>query len=315
MTLKFLQIANSADQSFRNLFTGGTEHRKMMQPEVGAAIVRIAFLCSDISKFVAKHTSCDWSDDVMLSSSKLKDDMVVEYSDLLNQWKKSVVLEKEARKPLFPRTTLAQTIGYKAVIREQKQLMELIGIYFKIQGSVVASHCKTIAQQAGVLVDALKEMAKVILQSSICPTLSQRETVTLASKGQTSAILNRLQSHLTSNIIMELGNCSLYVMSRDSSYLGFVFLDTPVHTPKLNDSKSVKIAYIETLNGHRRTAIATKLLNWVKATAKDNGYKSLYVKSFLPNGKFWMKFGFTLGKAQATCCLDPMCLDNLINKA
>lgn len=324
---KFIQIAHSASKSFNYLFTGGSEHRKMMQQEAGAAIVKIMCLCTDISKFVAKHTSCQWSDGIIRISSNLKDDMLVEYTDLLNQWKKNVIVERRLRSP-FPRTTIAQTEGYKAAIREEKRLMELVDMYVKLQGNsaVQISHCMTIVEQAAVLGEVLTGMVKASLKISILPNIQVQEaTVGLASKEQTSSILNHLQSarKLTSNVIMELGNCSLYVISYDpSSYIGFAFIDAPVHIAldrnslnSINSINSAKIAYIETLPNHRKTSIATRLLQWIKASAKDSGYKSLYVKSFLPNGNFWMKFGFTLGDSRAICTLDPMCLENLINMA
>ena len=317
MTVKFVVVALSADRSFKNLFTGGAEHRKMMRHEASAAISKIVCLCADISKFLARHISSPWSIDAILSASNLKEDTLVEYSCLLNQWKKQRALEKGTGLVLFPRTTLAETDGFRAAIKGGEQLMELIHVYtksFKTEQKIF----ETIAEQAAVWAAALTDMMDVLSKSDQTKVKRNAiQQVSLASKEQISAILNQLQStkRLASNVLMELGNCTLYVISCDKNALGFIFLDAPVHIPLTEYSKgSVKIAYIETLTSHK-TAIAARLLRWVKTSAKDNGYKSLYVKSFLPNGNFWTKCGFSLGQTEALCSLDPICIDNLVNKA
>lgn len=328
--LKFMQIAGSAHRSFNNLFIGGAEHRKMMLPEANAALLNLVCKCIEISKFVAEHISCKWSPGIILSAENLKDNVSTEYSSLLNQWKKQVERER-GTKTLFPRTTLAQKTSFKAVLEEEKTLMEMIRTYTKIQMNspmaVREELCKAIAAQTATLSAVLSGLVDEKLLPSIqkCLTLAivncmRRTVVSVATKEQKSGILNRLQhKKLAFNVMMELGNCNLYVISYDTDFVGFIFIDSPVHTMhKASESRKAKIAYIETLPGHRRCLLAKRMIQWAGYIAKENGYQSLYATSMLPNGIFWVKCGFSLENAKpkmAVLNLNPMNIENLVNRA
>lgn len=330
--LKFMQVAGSAHKSFKNLFTGGAEHRKMMLPEANAALLSLVCKCIEVSKFVAKHISCQWSQGILLNAENLKENMATEYSSFLTQWKKQVEMERGDKLTLFPRTTIAQKNGFKDALKEEKTLMEMILNYTKIQmnsPTVREEHCKTIAVQAATLSAVLSGLVDEKLLPSIqrCLTVAivncmRKTTVSIATKEQKSSILNRLQNKkIASNVVMELGNFSLYVISYEMiesviDYVGFIFVDAPVHQP--NRSRKARIAYVETLPCHRRSLLAKRMIQWVGHTAKENGYQSLYTTSMLPNGIFWVKCGFSLeeGKPRmAVLNLDPMNIENLINRA
>ena len=328
--LKFMRVANSVHKSFSNLFTGGAEHRKMMHPEACAAIVKVVCLCTDVSKFVAQHISCQWSSGIRYNASNLKDNMMTEYSQLLNQWRKHVAEEKMAFKTIFPRTTLAQTKGFRAAIREETHLMELIKMYTKIQMNspmqVRESHCKTIAVQAAALASVLTGLVKESELPGIQQCLTRltvvnctrKAVVNLASKEQKYAILTRLQSTNNYAKVMALSNLNLYVISYDTQHhCGFIFIDSPVHVchPLTGNTRSAEIYYIETLPSHRKSSLAKRLLQWVKATAKKNGYQSLCTSSIKPSGTFWAKCGYRVEYTTATLNLNPMSVENLVNRA
>ena len=327
---RFMHVAGSTHSSFCNLFYGGAEYRKMMESEKRAALVKLVCLCADISKFVAKHIACQWSGGLMLNAAKLKENMISEYSDLMNRWRKQVAMEREASKPIFPRTTLSQTNGFKAAIREEEQLMQLIRMYSSLQKSsmeVMESHCRTIAIQAATLASVLTGMVKESALPSIhqCLTVAisnstRNFVVALANKSQVSVVLNRLQStkSLASSVVMELSNQTLYVFSYVGDadhYCGLIFLDTPVHTQAAS-TRRAKIAYIETLPYHRKCSVAKRLIQWIKTTAKENGYQSLYAESVMLCSVFWIKSGFHINAPDtAACNLDPMSVENLVSRA
>ena len=338
--LKFMRDVSSAHRAFKNIFTGGAEHRMMMLPEANAALLDLVCLWAAVSKSVAQHASCQWSPGTILNAENLKDDMSAVCSESLKQWKKQVGLERGTNS-LFPRTSLAQKGKYRAAIQEEKTLMEMILEYsdyhsklqrgpmtdFKLKAQALWSeaYCKGIAFQAAGVAAFLSGLVDERLPKSIKKRLTvaifncrRGATVSVATMEQKKSILNRLQyTHkFASNVVMELGNCNVYVISYDTgNYCGFIFVDSPVHDSAKTHSRKAKIAYIETLPGHRRSALAKRMIQWVYHTAKENGYQSLYATSMLPSELFWVKCGFSVERQMAVYNIDSMCIENLLSNS
>jgi hypothetical protein len=335
-------MADNMHTAFKNLLTGGSEHRKMMLPEADATLLRLVCKCIDFLKFAAKHANCQWSTDIILHAENLKENTLVEYSSLQNRWKKQMGIEKETKfslpqitqdgeketKICFPRITLAQKSGYKAAIKEEYTLMQSILTYIKIQtnSQVKEEQCRTIVTQAATLSAVLSGLVGEDLLSSIHKSLATSCTknlmINLATADQKSSILNtiRCTRNLAFNVVMALSNFDLYVISYSpDSYASFIFMESPVHKP-IESTRKAKIAYIETLSCHRKTYMAKKLIQWVEKTAKENGYQSLYATTVKPNKIFWEKCGFKLELdsnivLNLVLNLDPMSIENIVNKA
>ena len=103
----------------------------------------------------------------------------------------------------------------------------------------------------------------------------------------------------------------------DAAIVGYIIIDRPIHTAACNQRDAV-IEYIETIPGHRRALLARSLLDAIKFTAKENGYRCLHVPCLSPTPEFWRKCGFETyfnhsGFQNAMCNLDPMSLRNILN--
>ena len=334
-------------ESFENLFINGTQHRIMLFSEANASILRVACRCIDLSSYVAKHMQCDWSIPTMTHAKQLKENLLAEYDRLTQQWKMEVKMEKQSREHhlttmlSFPRITLTQKSGYATAVKEVKRLNDLIHKYAQLPSASAKDArqecCRAIAEQSGRLTAVLAGL--VDEQPFLCipavqqdkpkpaPDCDKKITINQAKREQKSDVLNRLQmgKRFTSNVIMELSNENLYVIScRDTddheSYQGFVFVDSPVHKPaRTAGSRTARITYIEILHGHRRSSLAKTLIQWIKINARENGFQSLYATSVLPNENFWEKCGFKMhtsmtGTTVAICDVNPMSIENLINK-
>ncbi len=197
--------------------------------------------------------------------------------------------------------------------------------------------CLTIAEQTARLISTLTGLVDETSSPRIKQFLTwidsnkkRKTTINQADKNQRSEILNKLQisKTFTSNVIMELSNLNLYVISYTDdpkNFNGFIFIDLPVHMPA-DEEKTANINYIEIIPAYRNSTLAKKLIKWTKDTALENGYISLYTESLLPNETFWMKCGFRPRKMLAhqldldkpytgiaICDVNPMSINNIIN--
>jgi N-acetylglutamate synthase-like GNAT family acetyltransferase len=349
-SMQFVSIARKMYESFENLFTKGTQNRIMLCSEVDASILRVACRCIDISSFVSKHAHSKWSVPVMLNCKKLKENVLNEYEALVHKWKGEMILERKQRNVisamtyLFPRITLTQKIGYQAAISEARKLMEHIKKYVKLPSDtkqqVREEYCLIIAEQTGRLTATLTglvdETSAPIIQKYLSQAITSSKPTTvvrLANREQRSDILNQLQASrkFTSSVMMQLSNMHIYVIYHEleddthdiTCYHGFVFVDLAVHMSASVDptiQRIAKIAYIEIKPAHRNAGLAKRLLQWIKLTARENGYQYLYSSTLSPNETFWTKCGFRLQKtigpkfdSIAICSVNPMSVDNLIN--
>ena len=337
-SLRFLKVARMMHKSFENIFKGGAEHRRMMHSEASAAILKVASQCADISNLVAKHIDCQWPDPDMINAQYVKDDLLMEYDKMMNQWIKEVAMEKNKCRPkyFFPRTTLAQKNGYRAAIQEEAKLMESIHRHTELPVNstieVRVENCWGIVIQTAALTSILVGLADERTSSGAHQCLpaavinyKKQVTVDLASKEQKSEILNRLQTtnKFASSIIMGLSNGHLYVISYIDdikNYGSFIFVDSPVHMAA-TEYKDARITYIETLPNHRKSSLAKRLVHWIQTTAGDHGYTSLYSTSILPNTTFWIECGFKVQEpvdSEKTIevviyDMNPMRIENLVN--
>jgi tRNA threonylcarbamoyladenosine modification (KEOPS) complex Cgi121 subunit len=342
LSLKFLKVTKMMHKSFENIFRGGAEHRRMMLPEASAAILKVASQCADISNLAAKNISCKWSEPAMINANYTKNDLLTEYDKRMNQWIKEAAMEKNKSRPriAFPRTTVAQKNGYRAAIREETKLMETIHRYTELTANNTietrVENCWEIVMQTAVLISTLIELAdeKALSSSNQCLSATvtnykKQVTVDLASKEQKSEILHRLQAtnKIAYSIVLGLSNGHLYVISYaddTKNYCGFIFVDTPVHIAATS-CKDARITYIETLQGHRKSPLARRLVHWIQTTARDSGYKSLYSTTIVPDTAFWVQCGFKVQdavdsektfevvKKLVIYDMNPMRIENLVN--
>ncbi len=147
-----------------------------------------------------------------------------------------------------------------------------------------------------------------------------------ASDDQKKAVVNRLMSILTSDMIMKLCNLHFYTISYEqntTTFNGYIIIDQPVHK-WVGERKDATIAYIEILPAFRRMHLSRKLIDWVADAAKENNFNALIATCMCPSAVYWVRCGFSLcankkckdgsWNGYAVLSLNPMSINNLINK-
>ena len=332
MSTKLFNAAAKFHSSFENLFTGGSEYRKMMHSEASAAILKLAFQCTDLSKIVANHIKYPWSDIISKNAASLRDDMLTEYIGTLNQWKKEMAMErnKYTRYVHFPRMTPAILPYFKKLIGDELSLMESFKQYQRLDTrastEIARECCIIIAMQAARLVSTLVGMVDRVGSDAVIKLLSdpivsymKQVTVCKANNKQKFEIINQLQARNVpdSSAVTRLSSETLYVISHiknQDDYRGFAFVDSSVHTTA-NEKKNASITYIEIMPSYRNMSLGKELIQWIKTTARDNGFSSLCTESLNPHVSFWTKCGFKIHEKDniATWDTNPMLIENIVN--
>ena len=334
MSIRFFKTAANVHIAFDNLFTGGSEHRNMMHSEASAAILKLACRCTDLSNFLAAHLCCPWSDFIVKNATRLKDDLLTAYDGAWNRWKKEEALKKKgyATRFDFPRMILANTTNYRIVMEEESNLMESVDQFKRLvpraTTETVNENGKKIALQTARFISLLigmvdKAASDVTIQLLSDPVVCfiKQVTVRKANNKQKFEIINRLQANKISylSVGIRLCNQTLYVISHihhPDDYYGFAFVDSSVHMTA-DAKKDANIIYIEINQIHRNMSLGRELIQWIKTTARENGYTSLFTTSHTgsSHAQFWVKCGFKIdGKEKiAVWNTNPMCIENIVN--
>jgi GNAT superfamily N-acetyltransferase len=332
MSTRFFNTAAKVHAAFDNLFTGGSEHRHMMHSEASAAILKLACRYTDLSNFLAIHLCCPWSDFIVKNAIRLKDDLLTEYDGAWNRWKKEAAMEKNGYTPRvdFPRTTLAKTAYYRMVIEEESNLMESVNQFRRLVScatvETVREHGRILAMQAARLISILigmvdKAASNVVIQLLSDPIVCYIKQVAVckANNKQKFEIINRLEANKIpySSAGTLICNQTLYVISHihnPDEYYGFAFVDCSVHTAA-GEKTDARIIYVEINPSHRNMSLGRELIQWIKTTARDNGYTLLSSAPRISHATFWVKCGFKILEKEkiAVWNTNLMCIENIVN--
>ncbi len=329
------KLSNLAHTMFEENFTGRNAVRKMLIPEMNSAVLIAACKFADVAKVLAHYSDAAWSKTSKFNTCKVTNEIMQMYDTMAERWREEKLKERHGR--VFPRLCIINKSGYKAILDEEVQLMRSILDYTKLAeggGPLFSARAATMAADIVVHIAAL--VARLIAwvdkeyAATVQPVLSMaiinsaRETVVaLASNKQKSEILKMLKNgkKFASSAVTAMEAESVYVIHYDGAavdnFCGFVITNQAVHMPA-GGNKDVVITYVETMQGHRRSMIAKRLLTAIRIIAQHHGYHSLYALTMYPNLMFWKKCGFEPrlnGKRNqlAFCCLNKMSLHNILN--
>jgi hypothetical protein len=301
---------NKISNAFHSEFDSLKSHKPMLLSEAKSSIVRIAARCMNIPIMIGKNVYCGWSDIIIKSSHNLKDDLLTEYAKHFTQYFK----EKRDFKNKYPTTTLTQMTGYKEAVEEEFTLFQMIQGYTRKPILLIDRkeeiYCK-ISIQAAKLAACLIGMASSNINAQVLMYMiksSCQLQVSLAKKTHLVDIINQLSLKMTSLTVMVLSTHHLYTISYEERYMGFIFLDSPVH---LKGDKIANISYIEVLPEFRKASFAKRMLHQIKTMASSNDYQ--YLKASPSNSKFWLKCGFKIVMGEAVLNLNPMSMENILN--
>lgn len=332
---RLLKLSNLAHALFEENMTGRNTHRSMFIPEMNSVILIVACRFLDVAKFFAYHSGAAWSKTARFNAMQIINEVLIKYDRHIAQWKEEKLKERHGY--TFPRcniATTAQKKEFKAILDNEMQLIQYIKAYTQLSK---CSTDKAQTQQSGsIMMETVSLVSSLIalvdqeyaifVQKYISMAITNSKSnalVDIANNKQRSEIVDMLKAttHFTDSVIMAMSTENFYVISfvddPEKTICGFAITNQAVHK-EAGENKEVVITYIETIQGHRRSLVATRLLMALKTTAKSNGYHCMYAVSVYPNLMFWKKCGFEPrqnGKMRqlAFCCLDQMSFYNILN--
>ena len=334
-TQRLLKLTNLADALFTENMTGRNTLRVMHIPELNAAILIVACRFLDIAKLFAYHSGAVWSRSARFNAMHIISEVLINYDRQVARWKEEKLKVRHGY--AFPTTNITEVARrekLREIIESERQLVEDIKAYTGISKFIAEKIRKQ--RSASIMLDTVSLASSIIaltdqayadsMRRYICMAVTNSEvdvTINLASSQQKSKIIMETlkeSMNFTDSVIMAMSNEHFYVISyvdKPEVVCGFAITNQEVHRPA-GECKDVVITYIETMQGHRRALIASRLLECIKASARDNGYHCMYAVSVYPNLLFWRKCGFEArqngNKSQlAFCCLNKMSFYNILN--
>lgn len=331
---RLLKLTNLAHSTFEENMTGKNTTRSMYIPEMNASTLITACRFLEVAKLFAYHSGAVWSKCARFNTMHVISEVMINFDRQSAHWKEEKLKAKHGY--TFPRSSIAAVTRrseLKEIVDTEKQLVGDIRAYalmsrfsteaFKKRrsGSIMLDTVSLASRIIALMDQGYADTAKNYISMSI--TNSEVDVaVNLASNQQKTRIMETLKGSMnfTDSVIMAMSTEHFYVISyanNPEAVCGFAITNRAVHM-EAGDDKDVVITYIETLQGHRRSLVATRLLMAIKATAKENGYHCMYAVSVYPNLMFWKKCGFEPrqnGKKNqlAFCCLNQMSFYNILN--
>jgi hypothetical protein len=324
------------DKAFKDIFEGGAEHRRMMHSEASAAILQVASRCAETLMMLGKYSSYPWSIPILKNAASIKRVLLDEYSLALSSWRRERSIEKlvSMKNAIYHRITLAETPGFQNAIDEEATMMEHIDKYAEIsrvpkqytRAGGVALHCEALVLQVARFMCTLvgiidKKAAKKVRAHVEEPVFNSRRVfLGIATDRQKFEILHKLQEEkgLGSDEVLRLSHKTIFVMSHGAEteeYHGFIIVDTPFYMPAA-DKKTVEITHVEIASSYMETSLGREVTQWIKSTARGNGFKLLCSKTLKPSRDFWIECDFDVRERSGIAIfdLDPMIIENIINR-
>lgn len=317
---------------FEDNCTGRNAVREQLPNEMRFSLLVVASRFLEVAELFAHNSCTQWSEVATSTVTQLNGAVMVKYAEAWELWRDEK--NKEFHKgDVFPRSRLSDKIGYKAILDEEMQLVRLVKDFtytpknsvLRDRGVRMGNLVLQIATLAAGIIGIVDSDLGVSVQKRLTHAVVDypRETaVYLANAEQKSFVIKRLMERgsFEYDSIMKMSNQHIYVITCGSEMqvCAYVCVNLALHLPPLKN-KDATITFIETLPGHRRYSLASKLLDGIKITAKNNGYRSICAESLKPDPLFWAKNGFIpyMDKRirHATCCLDKMSFMNILNQA
>lgn len=317
---------------FEDHCIGKNAIREQLPNEMKFSIFVVASRFLEAAELFAYNSCTQWSDVATSIVTELNGTIMVKYAEAWELWKEEK--KTEYRKgSVFPRSKLADKIGYKAILDEEMQLIRLVKDFFDTpknrsvkdrgmrMGNLVLQIATLAAGIVGIVDYDLGNSVQQRLTHAVVDYPKQT-AVYLANAEQRLLVIKRLKERRSFeyDAILKMSNQNIYVITcgAEMQVCGYVFVNLPIHLPP-QKNKDATITFIETLPGHRRYSLASKLLEGIKLTARNNGYRSICAESLAPDPLFWVKCGFVPYMDRkirhATCCLDKMSFMNILNHA
>jgi hypothetical protein len=317
---------------FEDHCTGKNANREQLPNEMKFSILIVASRFLEAAELFARNSCTQWTEVATSTVTELNGAIMVKYADAWELWKEEKKTEFH-NGSVFPRSKLADRIGYKAMLDEEMQLIKLVKDFIHTpknrsardkgvrMGNLVLQIATLAAGIVGVVDCELGNSVQQRLTHAVVD-YPRQTAVYLANTEQRSLVIKRLKErrNFEYDAILKMSNQNIYVITcgAEMQVCGYVFVNLPIHLPPQKNKDAI-ITFIETLPGHRRYSLASKLLEGIKLTARNNGYRSICAESLAPDPLFWIKCGFVpyMDKKirHATCCLDKMSFMNILNHA
>lgn len=314
---------------FQDHFTGRNAGRGQLPNELKFSVLIVASRFLEVAEQLAKNSCALWSEAAVSTISNLNGEIMAKYAESWELWRQE---KKKAYACCeIPRSKLSDRIGYRVILDEEMQLTRSIRNYTNLQKGYSMKdrgiHMGNLVLQIATLAAGIVGVVDADLGDSVQQRLTHavvdypgQTAVQLANNEQKSEVMKWLNSskRFESAVILKMSMQNLYVITHgcEMQVCGYVFVNLPVHLPSLKQ-KDALITFIEVLPGFRLYSLASKLLEGIKLTAKNNGYRSMYTESLAPDPVFWVKCGFTpyanKRNKRAICCLDKMSFMNILN--
>lgn len=332
-TNKFKQAVSLAHAVFQDNCTGKNVTRELLPNEIKYCLLIVASRFLEAAELLALNSCTQWSKVVTSIIAEVNGEIMANFTDAWELWREEKRIEY-LKGSVFPRSKLADKIGYKAILDEEMQLISHVKAFINspkkrstgergVQSGNLVLQIATLAAGILCIVDCdLGDSVQQRLTHAVVE-FPKKTAVYLASIEQRSLVINRLKQRrcFEYGAIMKMCGQNIYVITcgAEMQVCGYVLVNLPIHLPS-SKHKDAVITFIETLPGHRRYSLATQLLEGIKLTARNNGYRSISVESLAPDPLFWIKCGFVTTYVNrkirhATCCLDKMSFMNILNHA
>lgn len=302
----------SVNDSFRLLFN---KHEQILNiTDLDMRILMLTSRFASLLTLIARGIERPWAIRMAKDGSCIVDDTLVSYNKLSVRFKneesaKDCLLMIDPNAKASPRMALCQKLGYKDALKAHKAFSRSSRSYTTLSKDVSeferATQRRDIGEKIYCVIQALMGLVHEVpmdrqmkLINTIVNDTANPAFICPASSYYIDQIVIQMQSahFLLDTAIEELKRNHFYIFYYTNGSLdfqGFFILDQQVHY-RTTEPKQINILHCETKKEHRKRNIAKRMLQWIKDTARQNGYSSLCATPAQPNDVFWERCGFTV---------------------